>query len=208
MGLWDVVSGKAVRNNIAHNRVIGAATDYAWERQRKLKLKGALEAWGKTMIFAVTDATQALTIDAEDPEWRAAAKDPQAVHRLACFLANLFAARAIERNPQWFQFEDGSEDAGSAQMRADFTWLRRELFPDDDPLVAAAIKREADADALVVENSAHAVREKLAAFQQLIGATPATIMDRKSSHDAFAYTGTIVAWIDATTNYFEEFAQG
>ena len=207
MGIWDLLTGKAMRDNAAHNRVAAAATDYAWERQAKIKPQGALAAWGKALIFAVSDATQALTIDAKDPEWRTAAKDPQAIHRLACYLANLFAARAIDRNPHWFQCEDGSEDEGSAQMRADFEWLRRELFPDDDPLVAAAIKRESDANELVVENSAHALREKLAAFQELIGVTPATVIDEKSSRDAIQYSFVLIAWIDATAKYFEQFSQ-
>lgn len=56
-------------------------------------------------------------------------------------------------------------------MRADFDWLRRELFPDDDPLVVASIKREAEANTLQVENPVRASREKLAAFHQLIDTT-------------------------------------
>lgn len=41
--------------------------------------------------------------NAEDPLWRAATKNPKAIRRLACYLANLFAARAMNATCDGFK---------------------------------------------------------------------------------------------------------
>jgi hypothetical protein len=135
--VWNIITGKVYRENQVSSKAVGCS----YEILEGLQVRGLLLSWAKAVIWSVDGTVKSLTINSKVPEWEAAAKDEIKVRRLACFIAWLLTTRAIERNPSWFRDAKGIEDALSRQIRDDFVWTRRKLFPDDDPIVAAAIER-------------------------------------------------------------------